>query len=207
MKGLVAKPGQSIKDLSVGQYMLAGAGTGAVVSLVQCPIELLKCQLQAQKGTEGAKVFKGPVDLGQHFLRTRGPASLYTGFLATVARESPGTMFYFGAYEGMKKILSNRKGGADLTPGEYILCGGMGGLVFWGLVYPTDFIKTLIQIQPIEGPPMYKGMIDCAKQVIAKEGVRGLYKGFWPCMMRAFPANGACFVSYEFVMKLLDSHF
>lgn len=99
MKRLVAREGQSTKDLSVGQIMLAGAGTGAVVSIVQSPIELLKCQLQAEKKahSSSARTFKGPLDLGTHMLRTRGPGFLTIGLGSTILREMPGNLFYFGA--------------------------------------------------------------------------------------------------------------
>ena len=36
-----------------------------------------------------------------------------------------------------------------------------------------------------------------ARSVFAARGVRGLYAGVWPAMLRAFPANAALFVGYE----------
>jgi hypothetical protein len=46
-------------------------------------------------------------------------------------------------------------------------------------------------------------IIDCWKQTVRDEGHRGLWKGFGPCVGRAFPANAAGFLTYEWTTKLL----
>jgi solute carrier family 25 carnitine/acylcarnitine transporter 20/29 len=42
------------------------------------------------------------------------------------------------------------------------------------------------------------------KELLAKEGASALYRGFVPIMLRAFPANAACFLGYETTIKLLN---
>ena len=37
-----------------------------------------------------------------------------------------------------------------------------------------------------------------------KEGPLALYKGVTPVMLRAFPANAACFIGFEIAMKTLN---
>ncbi|CAB3997540.1 mitochondrial carnitine acylcarnitine carrier -like, partial [Paramuricea clavata] len=48
------------------------------------------------------------------------------------------------------------------------------------------------------------GVRDVFKQLMREEGPKGLFKGLTPIMFRAFPANAACFLSYEMAMKLLN---
>ena len=36
------------------------------------------------------------------------------------------------------------------------------------------------------------------------EGPSALFRGFVPVMVRAFPANAACFVGYESAIRVLD---
>lgn len=50
----------------------------------------------------------------------------------------------------------------------------------------------------------YKGVRDVFTQLLKEEGARGLYKGCVPVMLRAFPANAACFLGFEMALKLLD---
>jgi len=39
-----------------------------------------------------------------------------------------------------------------------------------------------------------------ARAVIREEGVRGLYKGFGPAIIRAFPANACAYFTFSFIM-------
>lgn len=50
----------------------------------------------------------------------------------------------------------------------------------------------------------YTGAADVLRELIRTEGIGALYKGIVPVMLRAFPANAACFLGYEFTMKFLD---
>lgn len=45
--------------------------------------------------------------------------------------------------------------------------------------HPLDTIKVRIQAMEVVAgkAPQYSGMIDCAKQIVAKQGVQGLYSG------------------------------
>ena len=61
---------------------------------------------------------------------------------------------------------------------------------YWGFMYPTDIIKSKIQVDNPRNP-LYTGTIDAFVKVARAEGVAGLYRGFTPCMGRAFPANAA----------------
>jgi solute carrier family 25 carnitine/acylcarnitine transporter 20/29 len=54
---------------------------------------------------------------------------------------------------------------------------------------------------------MYEGIRCVFKQLMKEEGPRGLYRGWLPVMMRAFPANACCFLGYEATMKLLNDTF
>jgi solute carrier family 25 carnitine/acylcarnitine transporter 20/29 len=47
-------------------------------------------------------------------------------------------------------------------------------------------IKSRLQSAP-QGT--YSGFLDCARKLIAADGVTALWKGFGPAMARAFPAN------------------
>jgi solute carrier family 25 carnitine/acylcarnitine transporter 20/29 len=46
-------------------------------------------------------------------------------------------------------------------------------------------------------------MFDCAAKTLATEGIGGFYKGFVPCILRAFPANAATFFAFEVTMDLI----
>lgn len=55
------------------------------------------------------------------------------------------------------------------------VAGGLAGAVDILVTYPTDFIKTRIQMD--KHNKNYFGTMDCIKKTIAKHGVFGLYRG------------------------------
>jgi solute carrier family 25 (mitochondrial carnitine/acylcarnitine transporter), member 20/29 len=50
----------------------------------------------------------------------------------------------------------------------------------------------------------YRGIVDVYRELIRTEGIGALYKGFTPVILRAFPANAACFLGVEVSMKFMN---
>jgi solute carrier family 25 carnitine/acylcarnitine transporter 20/29 len=65
-------------------------------------------------------------------------------------------------------------------------------MAMWAFAIPPDTVKSRLQSAP-QGT--YSGFMDCARKTMAQDGVKALFRGFWPAMARAFPANAATFVS------------
>jgi len=65
------------------------------------------------------------------------------------------------------------------------LCGGIAGVVQVLIGQPLDIVKIRLQAQHAE-TRYYSGVIDCIKQITAKEGSFAFYKGILP------PVLGAC---------------
>ncbi|KAK8626264.1 hypothetical protein V6N13_133915 [Hibiscus sabdariffa] len=190
--------------LTVYQQVIAGAGAGFAVSFLACPTELIKCRLQAQSalavdtgsGTVAVK-YGGPMDVARQVLRSEGGArGLFKGLVPTLAREVPGNAAMFGVYEALKQYMAGGTDTSKLGRGSLIVAGGLAGASFWGSVYPTDVVKSVIQVDDYKNPK-YKGSMHAFRSILATEGVKGLYKGFGPAMARSIPANAACFLAYE----------
>ncbi|XVE57451.1 hypothetical protein DITRI_Ditri04bG0091700 [Diplodiscus trichospermus] len=197
---LRSEPGAS---LTVNQQVICGAGAGVAVSFLACPTELIKCRLQAQSALAGsasagvAVKYGGPMDVARHVLRSEGGTrGLFKGLLPTLAREVPGNAAMFGVYEALKQYLAGGPDTSKLGRGSLIVAGGLAGASFWFSVYPTDVVKSVIQVDDYKNPK-YTGSINALRRILASEGVKGLYKGFGPAMARSVPANAACFVAYE----------
>lgn len=48
------------------------------------------------------------------------------------------------------------------------------------------------------------GLRDVFRKLMAEEGASALFKGIAPVMLRAFPANAACFIGLEVGFKILN---
>ncbi|KAJ7943816.1 mitochondrial carnitine/acylcarnitine carrier-like protein [Quillaja saponaria] len=195
--------------LTVSQQVVCGAGAGVAVSFLACPTELIKCRLQAQSelagsGSVGVAVkYGGPLDVARHVLRSEGGLrGLFKGLVPTMAREIPGNAAMFGVYEAFKQFLAGGQDTSQLGRGSLIVAGGLAGASFWVSVYPTDVVKSALQVDDYKSPK-YSGSIDAFRKIKASEGLKGLYKGFGPAMARSVPANAACFLAYEVTRSAL----
>lgn len=120
-------------------------------------------------------------------------------------REMPGYFFFFGGYETCKYVLSGDHP-ENFGPLKQVIAGGFAGVALWTSIFPFDVAKSRIQIQSSRS-----GMWKVIGEVFRKEGIRGLYKGLLPTVIRTFPATGALFVAYEstktHLTKVVDSVF
>lgn len=80
-----------------------------------------------------------------------------------------------------------------------LVSGGCAGIAAWLPCYPQDVIKSVIQSSPTK-----LSLLQAIKHIHNSSGYRGFFKGFTPTMVRAFPANAATFLGYEFVTRSLN---
>jgi solute carrier family 25 (mitochondrial carnitine/acylcarnitine transporter), member 20/29 len=205
-------------DLSLTQKIIAGGLSALPSTIVTAPSERVKCLLQIQK-QQAANVsiagstailrpqYNGMVDCAAAVYREGGIRSLYRGTIATLLRDVPGSMAWFGAYEYVKRTMSVWQGVTDpsqLSTSAVIMAGGTAGLAMWIIAIPADVLKTRFQTAP-EGT--YRGIVDVYRHLIATEGYGALYTGIRPALIRAYPANAACFLGMELSRKGLDQIF
>ncbi|XP_008546413.1 mitochondrial carnitine/acylcarnitine carrier protein [Microplitis demolitor] len=198
--GLGKRLQQTSKDqqLTAIQLFNAGAFSGVCTTAIMAPGERIKCLLQIQHGKDSVK-YNGPVDCIKQLYREGGIRSIYKGTAATLLRDVPASGMYFMTYDLIQRLLAKEDKKLSLL--STIFAGGCAGIVNWIVGMPPDVIKSRLQTAP-EG--MYKGVGDVFRQLIASEGIRGLYKGITPVMLRAFPANAACFLGFELAIKILN---
>eukprot|EP01086_Lenisia_limosa_P013329 TRINITY_DN42344_c0_g1_i1.p1 TRINITY_DN42344_c0_g1~~TRINITY_DN42344_c0_g1_i1.p1 ORF type:complete len:304 (-),score=48.99 TRINITY_DN42344_c0_g1_i1:35-946(-) len=190
---------------NISTLMGAGAITGAASTSLIVPIELLKNKMQVQYSNlkPGVKPqYNGVVDCAVKTVKSEGFPGLYRGLLITLYRDIPGRAVYFGAYEIIKRMLTPKEQKGQLSPGRGLIAGGLVGIVAWLVILPIDIAKTRLQTSAVG---TYSGMFDCYAQILKQHGIKGLYAGIKPAMLRSFPANAACFYAFELTMKILNS--
>jgi len=88
----------------------------------------------------------------------------------------------------------------ELSLFAIMIAGGLAGMIFWAVSIPADVIKSRYQTAP-EGK--YTGLGHVYRNLIREEGASALFRGLGPALLRAFPANAACFIGVEFSKKFL----
>lgn len=75
---------------------------------------------------------------------------------------------------------------------------------------PGDIVKVRLQCQTqskkgsiITSKPKYRGPVHCLLSILKEDGLRGLYRGALPLMLRDGPSYAVYFLMYRTVSELL----
>lgn len=186
--------------LSPAQLAAAGALSGVMTTIVMAPGERVKCLLQVQSSAGGPRKYSGPVSVVRSLHREGGLRSIFRGSAATAARDGPASAAFYASYELIQRWLQGPER-TQLNVGSTLVAGGMAGMCNWLVAIPMDVVKSRLQAAP-EGT--YTGALDVLRKLLAAEGPRSLWKGAVPVLLRAFPANAACFLGFEAAMLSLN---
>lgn len=203
------------------QLFIAGTAAGVVNSFISSPLELVKIQLQNQRGNKlKGNTYTGPLHCLKHIYKTGGTRLCFRGLGLTIGRElSYGP--YFITYElvcqqllkffppktsGPPKVKT-KNASHELNGLQLVFAGGLAGISGWIITYPLDVIKTCIQGQNINKKQVYKNSLDCAKKLHKEEGAKIFTAGLNAALIRSIPLNAATFFVYTSCMKFMDTYF
>ncbi|KAG7962337.1 hypothetical protein I3843_09G062100 [Carya illinoinensis] len=188
----------------------SAAYSGALISFVLCPSELLKCRMQVQ-GTDSmvpkSSRYGSPLDCALKTIKTEGVTGIFRGVCTTLLRESAGNAVFFSVYEYVRYYMHSRLKAASsdhshlIDVGIGIVSGGLGGVAFWSAVLPLDVAKTIIQTAPDKSSS--RNPFQILSSIYRRAGFKGCYTGLGPTIVRAFPANAAAIVTWELAIKIL----
>ncbi|MCL4116890.1 UNVERIFIED_CONTAM: hypothetical protein GTU68_034581 [Idotea baltica] len=190
------------EQLTALQLFNAGGLSGVFTTVINAPAERIKCLLQVQQAGTGPQIYKGPLDVVRKLFREGGIRSLYKGTCATLLRDVPGSGFFFLTYEWLKRVMTPDGKEGELSPLRTVFAGGMAGIFHWSVAIAPDVLKSRLQTAPEGKYP--NGVRSVFADIMRNEGPRSLFKGAAPVMIRAFPANAACFLGYEMALKFLN---
>ncbi|XP_011407770.1 PREDICTED: mitochondrial basic amino acids transporter-like [Amphimedon queenslandica] len=211
-QGFTEKLLKKSKMKDAGAQFLSGGFGGAVQSLVCSPMELVKIQMQLKDvGVVRSADYRRSTMEFKNIKRQGGIMwGVYRGFWITTVRDTTGFAFYFCSYHTIRVQVLNtfyqeEKESGEMTieklPWQILgLAGGTAGCISWAVNYPVDVFKTLIQEDALKEMlakekgelyhKEYTGAYDCAKKVLARDGIKGYYRGMIFSLIRAF-ANSA----------------
>ena len=165
--------------------MVAGMVAGMAESLtVVTPGETLKTKLVDDRA--GPRAYRSTAHAIKAILSSEGPAGLYRGVFPVTLKQSANAMVRFTSYNYLLEFVrsvSNR----SAVPA---VAGALAGVVTVYATMPFDSIKT--RVQAIGGDRMYQSSWHCARSVINAEGVRSLWKGTSPRLVRLSVSQKFC---------------
>merc|ERR1711972_864386 len=117
----------------------------------------------------GTGNYTGSVDAMVKIIKSEGPGGLYMGLVPTIAKQATNQAVRFPVQFYAKQFLTGGDKSLDANPLYNGAAGAFAGAVSVLLTMPQDTIKTRMQGE--EAKKMYKGSVDCAMQILKKDGL------------------------------------
>nr|XP_040222937.1 probable mitochondrial glutathione transporter SLC25A40 isoform X1 [Anopheles coluzzii] len=146
--------------------------------------------------------FTGTIDAFTKISRYEGVPSLWSGLGPTLILALPTTVIYFVAYEQfrirLKELYQRRKGrDAELPIWLPLLAGSSARVLAVTIVNPLELIRTKMQSEKLS----YREVGQAFRSMLRVQGILGLWKGFFPTILRDVPFSGIYWTTYESFKK------
>jgi len=150
---------------------MSGISVG-FANVCTAPLDMIKVRMQT------ATDKKGVINTGLDIVRREGVRSFWRGTGPSIARG-----FFFGGarlglYTPIKQLVSTSKGNPTFI--EKVLAGTISGGLAAAATSPIELLKTQLQSRKDK-----VGTVEIVKTIVKKDGVRGLWKGCIPGLLRS----------------------
>lgn len=178
--------------------MASGAAARIFSAVSISPLELVRTKMQSQKLSY--------LEIGQavgSLVQQEGFLALYRGLVPTILRDVPFSAIYWAGYETLK-----RKMNASFEPtfSQSFVCGGIAGSFAAIITLPFDVVKTHRQIElgqtllPSASSTQSRQRKSTAfiiRNLYNQRGIKGLFSGLSPRLIKVAPACAIMISSYE----------
>ncbi|XP_048004764.1 calcium-binding mitochondrial carrier protein SCaMC-2 isoform X2 [Leguminivora glycinivorella] len=174
------------------RHLLAGGIAGAFSRTCTAPLDRLKVFLQVNPTREGmSKCLARMISEG-------GITGLWRGNGINVIKIAPESAIKFAAYEQVKRVILGDRKNQPLEIYERFAAGATAGAISQTVIYPLEVLKTRLALRKTG---QYSGIMDAAKKIYAREGLRCFYKGYIPNILGIVPYAGIDLAVYETLKK------
>ncbi|KPM44251.1 ADP,ATP carrier protein [Neonectria ditissima] len=170
--------------------LASGGAAGATSLLFVYSLDYARTRLANDaKNAKGGgdRQFNGLVDVYRKTLASDGIAGLYRGFMPSVAGIIVYRGLYFGMYDSIKPVVL-----VGNLANNFLASFALGWIVTTGAgiaSYPLDTIRRRMMMTSGQAVK-YKNTLDAAQQIVAKEGVKSLFKGAGANILRGVAGAG-----------------
>lgn len=152
---------------------------------------------------ENLGLYKNTSDAISKILKQEGVLTLYTGLEATIWRNATWNGGYFGLIHFVKSQMPKTDSEGQRLFQDFI-AGFLSGTFGTMLNTPFDVAKTRIQNQLPGTVHKYNWTLPALLKIQQEEGVKALYKGFWPKVLRLGPGGGILLVVFNFAVRFMS---
>ncbi|KAI1977365.1 hypothetical protein LOZ51_006260 [Ophidiomyces ophidiicola] len=191
-------------DLTPLSRLICGGLAGITSVTFTYPLDIVRTRLSIQSASFSELKHGSGQKLPGMFHTMRlmyqtegGTIALYRGILPTVAGVAPYVGLNFMTYESVRRYLTP-EGELNPSPSRKLLAGAISGAVAQTCTYPFDVLRRRFQINTMSGLGYrYTSIWDAVRIILAQEGIRGLYKGIVPNLLKVAPSMASSWLSFE----------
>ncbi|CAD1469027.1 unnamed protein product, partial [Heterotrigona itama] len=190
-----------------GVLSLMAATAGAIGAFVGTPAEvaLVRMTADGRLPPEQRRNYKNVFNAFTRISREEGVTTLWRGSVATMGRAVVVNVSQLASYSQAKFLISSKNAFYFTVHipegiGLHFSASMLSGFLTTFNSMPFDVTKTRIQnLKDVGKPP---GMITMLMSIARSEGIKALWKGFWPTYCRVGPHTVLTFLINEQIVKL-----
>ncbi|KAK4133457.1 mitochondrial carrier [Trichocladium antarcticum] len=199
----IVNRGESVPVAKSWAHMVAGGIGGMTAAALTAPLDVLKTRLQsdyyqaqikASRATHMASM--NPIRTAAYHLndtvsilgavyRQEGPRALFKGLGPNLVGVIPARSINFFTYGNSKRLIAEHLNHGDAeSTWVHLSAGTLAGVTTSTATNPIWMIKTRLQLDKNMAEEsggvarrQYKNSLDCIRQIMRDEGIRGFYKG------------------------------
>ena len=134
---------------------------------------------------------QGTLHTAATIIKNEGVLALWNGVGPTILRNGTNQMCLFWAKNNLDRIYWDKHegDGKKLSPGQSMLSGFSAACLGPVATGPFDVVKTRLMAQEKSGTLKYKGFAHALVTIPREEGLRAMWKGLLPRLMRIPPGQ------------------
>eukprot|EP00755_Sulcionema_specki_P015864 Sspe_Gene.9934::Locus_3338_Transcript_3_3_Confidence_0.600_Length_1321::g.9934::m.9934/K14684/SLC25A23S; solute carrier family 25 (mitochondrial phosphate transporter), member 23/24/25/41 len=187
---------------SLFERFSTGAAAGMIAQAAVYPLDVIKTRIAAsERGVYRHELRYGGMvgHVVRRMYKYEGVSVLYKGMGVSLVGMIPYAGVDLAAFDYLKSKYC-RENNVSTPPVPVALCCGMvSSCTALTITYPLGLVRTRLQAQGMtpDRPRMYRGPTHCFMKTLREGGLRGLYSGFTPSLLKVIPASAISFTVFE----------
>jgi solute carrier family 25 (adenine nucleotide translocator) protein 4/5/6/31 len=189
---------------SLAVKLFSGGLAGALANTICYPFDYARTRL-ASDLKSGKPQFKGIWDCIYSTVSSQGLRGLYTGWSVTVAGAFVYRAGQLGCFKQIQDMNPYKNDHGTLGAVSAFLAVTVARPVVMPFNYPFDTVRRrmMLESEKAQSARQYRGSFDCFRQVLAKEGTKGMYKGLIPELFRGV-GGSLVIVAYDRIKVIFN---
>lgn len=177
-------------ELSVAGRLAAGASAACTATIITYPLDIIRLRLSIDPTT------KNMVQVFKNILKEEGAMAFAKGLPATCLSIAPYSALNFCMFDLIKASLP-----AEIRnePQGIAMASLMATALATGSCYPLDTVRRQMQMKS----STTTNIIVAAKNIVATQGVAGLFRGFVPNAVKNMPNKSIQLTTYDVLKKYI----